>query len=82
MSNVENPPPSSKVMGPDWVMIPRAALDEIAKLIPEIEAELEAALKAVIDDLEIRSRNGVVNLSHGVYCTARAVLATTTEAKP
>ncbi len=39
-----------------------------------------AALKSVIEDLELRSKNGVVDLSHGVYCAARAALASASEA--
>jgi hypothetical protein len=37
--------------------------------------ELLEALKDLIDDLEIRSKNGVVDCSHGVYCNARQAIS-------
>lgn len=39
----------------------------------EVE-RLRAALKGLIEDLEMRAKNGVVDCSHGVYSTARAAL--------
>lgn len=36
--------------------------------------ELEKALADVVKDAEARATNGVVNLSHGVYCAARQAL--------
>jgi len=36
--------------------------------------ELEAALRGLVEDLEIRSKNGVVDCSNGVYRAARSAL--------
>jgi len=41
----------------------------------ELLGEARKALADLIDDLEIRSTKGVVNCSHGVYCTAKSLLA-------
>ena len=40
--------------------------------------DLFAALVDLIDDLEVRSTNGVVNCSHGIYCAARQAIAKAT----
>lgn len=37
--------------------------------------ELLEALKNIVEDLEMRSKNGVVDCSHGIYCDARQAIA-------
>lgn len=72
------PTPVSSSSGSDSQYRDLSAAHFVSKTSVERELNtVRAALKAVIDDLEIRSKNGVVDLSHGVYCTARAALSAT-----
>jgi len=47
----------------------------LAALEASCAVELADALAALLADLEMRAKDGVVDCSHGVYCTARAALA-------
>ncbi len=37
--------------------------------------DLLEALKSLIEDLEMRSKDGVVDCSHGIYCDSRQAIA-------
>lgn len=66
-------------LGTSAFISPTCTVDFMSGLPNEISSTVKGLRKALADvvkDLEIRSKNGVVDCSHGVYSTARALSST------